>query len=117
MAALKELAALFKSLAHPKRLAILTVLQGTELCVCDMEEALHLRQAYVSQQLGVLREAGLVCFRKDGWNALYRISRPEVFELLDLAEAIHGQLGICAVTPEELASGSGADVAKVEEVA
>ena len=99
-----ELTELFKALAHPKRLAILRVLEGRELCVCDIEEALDLKQAYVSQQLTVLREAGLVCFRRDGWNVPYRIARPEVYTLLDLADAIHDQLGTCAVTPEELAS-------------
>lgn len=120
MADTQDLAALFRALAHPQRLAILEALEGKELCVCDMEEVLGLRQAYVSQQLAVLREAGLVCFRRDGWNVLYRIARPEVYELLDLAEATHSQLGICAVTPEELASGGGAcsgqDVPEVEEV-
>lgn len=102
-----ELAQLFKALAHSERLSILLLLEGRELCVCEIEQALDLRQAYVSQQLTVLREAGLVCFRKDGWNVLYRISRPEVYSLLDLAEAIHGRLGICATTPEGLASGDG----------
>ncbi len=92
----------FKALAHGKRLAILEALRGKEMCVCEIEHALGLRQAYVSQQLMVLREAGLVCYRRKGWNIYYRISRPEVYALLDLAKTIHGKLGICAVTPEEL---------------
>ena len=69
-----DLATLFKALAHPKRLAILETLRDAERCVCEIEEALDLRQAYVSQQLTVLREAGLVCYRKDGWNVYYRIA-------------------------------------------
>ncbi len=93
----EELAILFKALAHPKRLAILELLQGQELCVCDIEEALDLRQAYVSQQLTVLREVGLVCFRREGWNVFYRLARPEVEELLQMAETIHTHLGTCAV--------------------
>lgn len=102
-----ELAQLFKALAHSERLSILLLLEGRELCVCEIEQALGLRQAYVSQQLTVLREAGLVCFRKDGWNVQYRISQPEVYALLDMADAIHDRLGVCSVTPEELASGDG----------
>jgi ArsR family transcriptional regulator len=94
----KELAPLFKALAHPKRLAILQVLRDDEHCVCEIEEALDLRQAYVSQQLTVLREAGLVCYRKDGWNVRYRIARPEVYTLLEMATIIHGGLGTCATT-------------------
>lgn len=104
----EELVSLFKALSHPKRLAILRLLEGRELCVCDIEEALDLRQAYVSQQLGVLREAGLVCYRRDGWNVWYRIARPEVYTLLETAESIYQHLGACAVTPEELFSGLGA---------
>jgi len=99
-----ELATLFKVLSHPKRLAILHLLEGRELCVCEIEEALDLRQAYVSQQLTLLREAGLVCFRKDGWNVRYRIARPEVHTLLQMAEAIHDTLGECAVTSPGKAS-------------
>ncbi len=93
----EELATLFKVLSHPKRLAILHSLEGRELCVCELEAALKLRQAYVSQQLTLLREAGLVCFRKEGWNVRYRIARPEVYTLLEMAEAIHGTLGECAL--------------------
>ncbi|MGC9398161.1 MAG: ArsR/SmtB family transcription factor [Anaerolineae bacterium] len=104
----EELASLFKALAHANRLAILRLLEGRELCVCEIEEALDLRQAYVSQQLSVLREAGLVCYRRDGWNVWYRIARPEVYTLLETAESIHQHLGTCAVAPEELVSGLGA---------
>ncbi|MFP4345805.1 MAG: ArsR/SmtB family transcription factor [Anaerolineales bacterium] len=109
MADFEELTTLFKALAHPSRLAILQTLRGQELCVCEIEEALDLRQAYVSQQLTVLREVGLVCYRRDGWNVLYRLARPEVMALLTDAEAVHERLGLCATTPEELVEGSDAD--------
>lgn len=91
------LASLFKSLAHPQRLAILEELRDGERCVWEIEASLDLRQSYVSQQLTVLREAGLVCYRKDGWNVYYRIARPEVYTLLEMATAIHGGLGVCAL--------------------
>lgn len=98
----EELASLFKTLGHPQRLAILRLLESQELCVCEIEAALDLRQAYISQQLTLLREAGLVCFRREGWNVRYRIARPEVYTLLEMAETIHGTLGECAwVVPEE----------------
>ena len=101
----KELAFLFKALSHPRRLAILQALKDRELCVCEIEETLGLRQAYVSQQLTVLREAGLVCYRKDGWNVYYRIARSEVYALLEMASAIHGGLGMCALTgPDDVTS-------------
>jgi DNA-binding transcriptional ArsR family regulator len=102
------LAPLFKALAHPKRLAILEALRDGERCVCEMETLLDLRQSYVSQQLTVLREAGLVCYRKDGWNVHYRIARPEVYTLLEVATLIHGELGTCALqSPDDEESDNG----------
>lgn len=85
MDTLENTAALFKLLSHPSRLAILQVLRDGEECVCHMEAALGLRQAYISQQLMVLRQAGLVIDRREGWNIFYRATRPEVYAVLDAA--------------------------------
>ena len=63
-----------KALAHPVRLQIVDMLRRGELCVCHIETALARRQAYVSQQLAVLREAGLVESRKEGLMVFYRLS-------------------------------------------
>ncbi len=88
MEALENTAALFKLLSHPSRLAILQILREGEECVCHMSAALGLRQAYVSQQLMVLRQAGLVADRREGWNVYYRVAKPEVYALLDAAFAV-----------------------------
>ena len=65
---------LFKLLMHPVRLAILDALShDDEACVCHLEAVLHQRQAYISQQLMVLREAGLIDMRREGWNVYYRL--------------------------------------------
>ena len=87
----EETAELFKALAHPVRLQILAILRGGEECVCHMEATLRLRQAYISQHLAVLREAGLVSVRREGWNVYYQATRPEVFKALDAAaDAVSG---------------------------
>jgi DNA-binding transcriptional ArsR family regulator len=83
-------AQLFKALMHPVRLQILDLLRGGEECVCHLEAHLEQRQAYVSQQLAILRKAGLLSDRRDGPNIFYRIARPEVFTLLDTARAMVG---------------------------
>ena len=83
-------ARLFKVLMHPTRLEILDLLRDGEACVCHLEAALELRQAYISQQLSVLREAGLVQDRRDGWNSYYRVTQPQVFALLDVAQTMSG---------------------------
>ena len=76
-------AQLFKVLTHPIRLAILEELRGGEQCVCHMEAMFGLRQAYISQHLMVLRDAGLVTDRHDGWNVFYRVSKPEIYKVID----------------------------------
>lgn len=76
-------AARLKALAHPARLQMLDLLRGGELCVCHLERALGKRQAYVSQQLMVLREAGLVAARKEGLSVYYRISDETLYRQLD----------------------------------
>jgi ArsR family transcriptional regulator len=83
----------FKTLAHPARLAILSILRDGEQCVCHIEAMLKLRQAYISQHLKVLKDAEIVTDRRDGWNMYYRVSRPEVFEIMDAMFALTGQPG------------------------
>src|SRR5512142_2072079 len=73
---------LLKVLTHPARLAILNILRDGEHCVCHMEAHLGYRQAYISQQVAVLREAGLIRDRRDGWNVFYRVVEPRVFDIL-----------------------------------
>ena len=93
-------ARLFKALMHPVRLQILALLRGGEQCVCHLEAHLGQRQAYISQQLGLLRKAGLVADRRDGLNIFYHITCPELFALLDLARTITGEAGMnVAVVP------------------
>jgi DNA-binding transcriptional ArsR family regulator len=79
----KDATARFKALAHPVRLQILDMLRSGEVCVCHMETALGKRQAYISQQLMVLRDAGLVESRKDGLSVFYRLIDEVVFDLLE----------------------------------
>lgn len=81
---------LFKILGHPIRLAILELLRDGEHCVCHMEAHLGLRQAAISQQLALLREAGLVLDRRDGWNIYYRIGDLALLNLLDETAALTG---------------------------
>jgi ArsR family transcriptional regulator len=81
-------AQLLKVLTHPARLAILNILRDREHCVCHMEAHLGYRQAYISQQLMVLREAGIIQDRRDGWNVFYRVTEPRVFSILSAVEQI-----------------------------
>lgn len=77
------LALTFKAMAHPARLAILEMLREDEACVCHLEAALGFRQAYISQQLAVLRDANLVQSRQDGWNIYYSLTDDKLPALVD----------------------------------
>lgn len=83
-------AQLLKALTHPARLAILDLLRDGEHCVCHMESHLGYRQAYISQQLMVLREAGLIQDRRDGWNVFYRVIEPRIYAVLATVEQLVG---------------------------
>jgi DNA-binding transcriptional ArsR family regulator len=83
MTAYDDLAVRFKALAHPVRLQILDMLRSGEACVCHMETALNKRQAYISQQLMVLRDAGLVDARRDGLQVFYCLADDMTAALLD----------------------------------
>ena len=83
-------ARLFKVLIHPARLEILDILRDGEQCVCHLEAYLGYRQAYISQQLTVLRAAKLVDIRRDGKNIYYQIANNRIFTLLDASEAMEG---------------------------
>ena len=79
---------ILKALTHPARIAILHILRDGEHCVCHLSAYLGFRQAYISQQLSVLREAGLIQDRRDGWNIYYRVVNPLIFEVLDAVEVM-----------------------------
>ena len=81
---------LFKALMHPSRLSILDILREGEQCVCHLEAVLGCRQAYISQHLMVLREAGLVEDRRNGARIFYRVIKPDVFNLVDAAIQMSG---------------------------
>jgi ArsR family transcriptional regulator len=73
----------FKALADPRRLAILTALQGGERTVGELAETTKRRQPNVSQHLASLARAGLVEARRDGNRVFYRIADPFVLRICD----------------------------------
>jgi ArsR family transcriptional regulator len=75
----------FKMLGHPVRLQILDVLRRSPECVCHLEAALHKPQPYISQQLRVLREAGVIVDVKEGANVYYHLVDPNTARFLDAA--------------------------------
>ena len=73
-----------KLLANPERLLLLCQLSQGEMCVSDLEQALDIHQPTLSQQLGVLRNEGVVTTRREGKNIFYSVADPAVLQILAL---------------------------------
>ena len=84
--------AIFSALADPTRFRILNALALEELCVCDLAEIAGVSQSGASHQLRLLRDCGLVAFRRDANRAVYRLADDHVRTLLaqGLAHADEG---------------------------
>jgi ArsR family transcriptional regulator len=81
---LAAVAARFKVLSEPARLAVLDALRGGPLHVSALMEATGLNQANLSRHLQVLHAEGLVSRRRDGLFVFYAIADLSVIELCDL---------------------------------
>lgn len=81
-------AKLFRSLGDPMRLAIIELLTAGERRVTDLVADLQTSQPNVSGHLACLKECGLVVDRPQGRAVLYRLARPELFDLLRSAEGV-----------------------------
>jgi ArsR family transcriptional regulator, arsenate/arsenite/antimonite-responsive transcriptional repressor len=73
----KKQVALFKALSDETRFKIVALLDGKELCVCQIESALGLSQVKVSRHLTILRYAGLVKGRREGPWIYYSLVKPD----------------------------------------
>ena len=77
-----DLAEIFKALADPTRVAIVSRLAaGDACCVCDLTDTFEISQPTVSHHLRILRDAGLVYSERRGTFAYYLIV-PEAIERL-----------------------------------
>lgn len=81
-------AKIFNALSETVRLEILEFLRDGEKCVCEIVPHVNLIQPLVSRHLKILKNCGLVKYRKDGNRRLYSVTDPKIFEVID------------AVTPE-----------------
>ncbi|OGP13672.1 MAG: hypothetical protein A2054_03580 [Deltaproteobacteria bacterium GWA2_55_10] len=90
MNTMKKSAELFKLLSVDKRIEIIEILKKKDSCVSGIADALGVTQSAVSQHLRVLKSAGLVIDKKDGYYVYYSLNR-------DALEACRQRLNrICA---------------------
>ncbi|MEW9898361.1 metalloregulator ArsR/SmtB family transcription factor [Chitinivorax sp. PXF-14] len=91
---------LLKTLANEDRLMLLCQMVGGEKCVGDFEALLDIRQPTLSQQLGVLRNEGLVSTRRDGKHIYYSLASSEAVRVLELLYSLYCPIA-AAASPEE----------------
>ena len=73
---------IIKAIADPTRLKILYLLNDDELCVCELISALDKPQPTVSHHLNILKNAKLVKWRKEGVWIHYKLSNPNMLDIL-----------------------------------
>lgn len=73
----------FSALADPTRRGILRLLTADELSVTEIAQRFPVTRPAISQHLGVLREVGLVAYRRDGRSRLYRTCPGPLAEVVD----------------------------------
>ena len=102
---------LFKALAHPARVQVLELLAEREHTVGELAAGTGLELSHLSQQVTVLRRAGVVDSRRVRSNVVCSLRDPQTAELLAVARRIltanlqHDQALLAAL---DSAAGDGA---------
>lgn len=103
----RRTADLFRLLGDPTRVSILlALLEGGELCVCDISATIDVAENVVSQALRLLRTADVVRTRRDGRRIHYRLADAHVRMLLDLSADHLSHQPAPAATTRDSAPGS-----------
>jgi DNA-binding transcriptional ArsR family regulator len=103
----------FRTLGHPARIRVLELLSEKDHSVAELLEHIDIEASNLSQQLAVLRRAGLVVQHRAGHAVVYSIAVPEVRDLLLAARRIlrgmlDDQQGLRAELDAELDAGDRA---------
>lgn len=89
-------AELFRTLGHPVRIRVLEMLQDGPRAVRELLEDIEIESSSLSQQLSVLRRAGLVSSSRDGSSVVYTLATPDVAQLL-----LHGRRILAAMWADQ----------------
>ena len=85
-------AELFRTLGHPVRIRVLELLQYGPKPVRDLLTSIEVEPSNLSQQLAVLRRAGLVTSSREGSLVVYALSTADVADLLAAGRRILGSM-------------------------
>lgn len=81
---LEKAASMLKAIAHPMRIAILEYLEdGRQLTVTEIHEYLQIEQSTTSHHLGILKDKGVLCSKREGKNTYYFIKNENLNSIVD----------------------------------
>jgi DNA-binding transcriptional ArsR family regulator len=96
----EEISEILKLLGNPQRLLIACLLCEGEYAVSEIEEKLGIRQPTLSQQLGALREAGVIEGRREAKAVIYRLADERTRHLLGALRRIFCPTGLAALAAQ-----------------
>jgi len=81
---LEMAASMLKAMAHPIRIAILKHLEGgKKLTVTEIHELLGIEQSTTSHHLGILKDKGVLCSKREGKNTFYFLKHDTISQMID----------------------------------
>ena len=81
---LEMAASMLKAMAHPMRIAILNYLEGgKKLTVTEIHKLLDIEQSTTSHHLGILKDKGVLCSKREGKNTYYFLKYDILSQIVD----------------------------------
>ena len=81
---LEVAASMLKAIAHPMRIAILKHLEGGKrLTVTEIHELLGIEQSTTSHHLGILKDKGVLCSKREGKNTFYYLKHEILSQIVE----------------------------------
>jgi len=72
-----------RAIAHPMRIAIIDLLNETQLSVTEIYNRLNIEQAAASHHLNILKSKGVLNSKRDGKKIYYSLKNQTLTEIID----------------------------------
>lgn len=84
MKSCEDIAEFLKAVGHPTRVKIIKYLAEGERCVKDVWQELGIPQSTASQHISILKNAGIISFRRAGVKICYKIENPKAVKVIKI---------------------------------
>ena len=97
-----DIVCILKALADENRIRILNLLRNGELCVCDIEATLDIKQSNASRHLNRLKVAGIIVSEKKSQWVYYRLKDETFVKFPFLSIIVEDEIGKISVCKDDL---------------